>query len=331
MKIVVTGATGFLGFRTIEYLIDQPSVNKIIATGRKFSYHNKVENDKVTYHLGDLNDAGFVDKLCSEVDIDAIVNCASLSSPWGRRADFVKANVDTQSNLIRSAEKYSIKKFIYISSPSIYFELKDKYDIKESDPLPNKMINHYAETKVIAEGLLGDSKLSYIILRPRALSGRGDTVIMPRLLRSHSEGRLRMIGDGNNLVDLTSVYNVAHAIWCSINANDDAVNQAYNITNGKPVKLWDFINSTLVALDLQPVTNKISPRVLMLVAKFMEFKSKIGGYKIEPILTQYSVGVLSQNTTLDISKARRLLSYHPIQSLEESITEFVDWWKLNLY
>src|SRR5690606_15396447 len=143
--------------------------------------------------------------------------------------------------LLKAAQKYHIKRFIYISTPSIYFENKDKTQIKESDPLPLKFINHYATTKYEAEELLRETKIPHIILRPRALIGRGDSVIMPRLIRAQAAGRLRIIGDGKNIVDMTALANVAQAIELSLFANEKALGKAYNISNGEPINLWEAV------------------------------------------------------------------------------------------
>ena len=242
MKILLTGATGFLGYRTLEKLVNLEYVEQIKATGRTLKDTHKVDHPKVEYILGDLTDVEFVETLMP--GIDYVIHAAALSSPWGKREAFVKANVTTQKNLLEAAKSNNISRYIYISTPSLYFELKDKYNIKESDPLPSKYINAYAETKRMAEIELENADIPYVIFRPRALTGRGDTVIMPRLIRVYDEGRLKIVGNGKNIADLTSVANVVDAIILAL-TTEKGINQTYNITNGAPVKLWDSIASIL--------------------------------------------------------------------------------------
>ena len=326
MKILLTGATGFLGYRTLEKLIEQVEIEKIIATGRTLKKSHQIDHPKVEYRLGNLVNREFVDGIVKEVD--HIIHAAALSSPWGKNEEFVNANVLSQQNLIASAKHHSIKKYIFISTPSMYFELKDKFNIKESDPLPAKFINEYARTKRDAEIILEKSGIPYVILRPRALTGRGDTVIMPRLIRAYDVGRLKIIGDGENTADLTSVANVADAIVLSLNANQHAINNTYNITNGAPVKLWDSIADVLRQLDKEPPTKKVSFVVVKFVAQLMELKSRATNMK-EPALTKYGVGTLAKSLTMDISKAQELLGYEPKVSTEEAIVEFVKWYMAN--
>ena len=326
MRILLTGATGFLGYRTLEKLIEMDQIESIIATGRTLRDSHKIDHSKVTYKLGDLSAPRFVDELLK--DTSHIVHAAALSSPWGKYKEFERANLITQKNLIESAAKNRIERFVFISTPSMYFEIKDKFGVKESDPLPKKFINAYAETKRRAELELEKSGIPYIVLRPRALTGRGDTVIMPRLIRAYDEGRLKMIGTGENIADLTSVANVADAIWLSLTADQKALNQVYNITNGEPVKLWDSIADVLRKLDKEPPTKKIPFSVVKFIAGMMEFKSKMTNMK-EPALTKYGVGTLAKSLTMDISKAKELLNYIPRVSTEEAINEFVKWYTEN--
>ena len=324
MQLLLTGATGFLGFRTLEKLIDLPKVSRIVATGRNLQAYRTIKHPKVEYRLGNLENEDFVNSLANRVDI--IINTASLSSPWGKRSDFEIANLKTQSHLLESAKKYKISKFIYISSPGIYYNGEHRLGIKESDPLPKKFVNEYARTKFEAEKMLECNPIPYVILRPRALVGRGDSIIMPRLIRAFDEGRLRIIGDGKNIVDLTAVENVVDAVILSLNANGDALNNAYNITNGEPIKLWEKIRNVLAALDRHLADKKVSFAVANGFAGMLEFMARLTNQN-EPTLTRYGVGTLSKSFTLDISKARRLLGYEPKVSTDAAIDEFVNWYK----
>ena len=176
--------------------------------------------------------------------------------------------------------------------------------------------------------MLQNSGLSFIILRPRALIGRGDTVIMPRLIRSYKEGRLKIIGKGNNQVDLTSVYNMVNCIYLSIIAKEESWNEDYNISNGKPVNLWTAINSVLELLGFESLKSKMSFGFLMIVAQLMEWNARYISKSGEPVLTKYSVGTLAKSFSFSIEKAQNKLNYKALQSTDEAILEFVKWYKI---
>ncbi|GGD62901.1 3-beta hydroxysteroid dehydrogenase [Emticicia aquatilis] len=323
MKILLTGATGGLGFRTLERLIENPKVEKIIATGRVIRPTHFVENSKVNYQLGNLEDADFVSQLVEQADY--IVHAAALSSPWGKYAEFEKANVFTMKNLINAAKKHHIKRFVYVSTPSLYFNGQDRFDVKESDPLPTAFVNAYSKTKYEAEVALEKSGIPYVTLRPRALIGRGDTIIMPRLIRAFEEGKLKIIGDGKNIVDLTSLANVADSIELSLFVGDTGLYQIYNITNGEPVKLWETIEKVLSMLGHEMNKKKVPYSVVKFISQIMELKAKLTNYK-EPALTTYGAGILAKSFTMDISKAKTFLGYSPKVSTDEAIDEFVSWY-----
>jgi nucleoside-diphosphate-sugar epimerase len=323
MKILVTGATGFLGSRTIEKFAAYPEVEKIIAAGRTIKSVHEVKHPKIEYHLGDLTDEKYVESIVQGVD--KVVNCAALSSPFGEYETFKKANVDTQALLIKMCQRFDIQRYIYISTPGIYNAYRNRYNIKEGDPLPKTLINDYAVTKLAAEKLLDNANLSHVIIRPRALIGRGDTVIMPRLIRALEAGRLRIIGDGETVMDMTAVSNVADAIWLGLTTDEVNCGEAYNITNGEPVKLWDEMRYVLDGLNLEFPQKRLSYKAAMRIAGAMEFFAKFT--KKEPTLMRYSVSTLANSLTLDISKAKEKLGYEPKMTTKEAVDEFLAWYR----
>jgi nucleoside-diphosphate-sugar epimerase len=322
-NILITGATGFLGSRIVEKM---STINgfEILATGRTLKTQNVTKKSNLKYVLGNLEDTKFVDSLVK--GIDTIIHTAALSAQMGNPKDFHRTNIEVTKYLLKAAKAKRVKKFIFISSPSVYFRFKHQLKLKESDTLP-KPVNSYAYSKREAEKLVQSSGIPYIILRPRALIGRGDKVIMPRILRAHSEGRLMRIGDETNRVDITPVSNVVDAIILALDAEKKAFNQIYNISNGKPELLWPVLDKLLWQLQVSPPTKKISLRLVLVVAKLMEWHAKwLNGYK-EPALTVYGVGTLTMSFGMDINKAKKLLGYRPKQSVQESLDEFVEWYK----
>src|SRR5690606_17003853 len=114
--------------------------------------------------------------------MDVVVHSAALSTPWGSLRDFERINVQGTRNVLNAALKQKIKRVVHISTPSIYVERRSREDIRETDPLPPKSINHYARTKREAETWVdaaNASGLQTITLRPQGIFGPGDTSIFP--------------------------------------------------------------------------------------------------------------------------------------------------------
>jgi 2-alkyl-3-oxoalkanoate reductase len=327
-NIVVTGAAGFLGGRTAKFLAKYYAENTIIATSRRDFRKQELEQAGCKFMAGDLEDANFCQKLTQNTTM--VIHCAALSSPWGSYETFYQSNVVATENLVDAALKNNVPKFILISTPSIYFNYSDRWKVSEAEPLPEKMVNHYAATKLIAEKIVLDLNgkgIASIALRPRAIIGAEDAVIFPRVLEAYKQGKLKIVGNGENIVDLTCVRNVIEAIICCINAPESAYGQAYNITNDDSIKLWSALNLLLTSLNLRPPTQKVPKKLALLAATFSEWKNRTFSPNKEPALTKYGIGILADNFTLDVSKAKQNLNYKPVQSTLEGINEFVEWYK----
>jgi nucleoside-diphosphate-sugar epimerase len=324
MKVVVTGATGFLGFRTVEKLIEKGY--DIVATGRDKTKAEKLRSLGVSVETGSLEDKSFVENLLKGIDM--VIHSAALSSPWGKYQDFYKANIVATENIISASKKNNIKRIVHISTPSIYFDYKDRFDVKE-DFLPDKFVNHYAATKYQAEKLMDKAfseGIETISIRPRAIVGAGDTTIMPRLLKAQEAGKLKIVGDGKNIVDVTSVSNVIEAILLCMNAPKEALGKKYNINKGEPIPLWELIEKTFSKMNLVLSNKRVPFGVAYNLAKVLETMAKFTTDYREPVLTCYGVGILAKSMTMNIDKAKSLLGYKPIQTNMEAVDEFIGWW-----
>lgn len=326
-NVIITGATGFLGGRLTDCLAEKGQAETLIVTGRNPAKADHFRALGTRFLPGDLRNEAFVQTLCTRAT--AIVHCAALSSAWGPYREFYQQNVLTTRHLIRAAVANRVGRFVYISSPSIYAALTDRLLVREDDPLHRRFLNHYARTKFEAEELvrteLGRAQIPFVILRPRALIGAGDTVIMPRLIEANVAGRLRVIGTGQNLADLTCVSNVAHAIELALTANGPALNRTYNITNGEPVLLWEQIRLVFNDLGMMFSRKHLSYPVALLLGSILEKLPNRPGH--EPALTRYTVSVLAHSMTLDITNARHYLGYEPTQTTADGLREFVNWYK----
>jgi len=325
--IVITGSAGFVGGRMAKQFASLADYN-VIATSRRTDRKKELEHAGCTFIDGDLLDIDFCKKVCKGTDI--IVHCAALSSVWGDYETFHNANVVATKNLLDAAMEHGVRKFIFISTPSIYFNFTDKFNISEKDMLPKKFVNHYAATKYIAEQyVLSKNSVAFktIALRPRAIIGAEDTVIFPRIIRAYTDGRLKIIGDGQTLGDLTAVSNLIESVHCCIRATDTVMGEAYNISDGSPVLLWPTINHILTILGYTPITKKISATLVLLIASILERIAKVSHAKKEPSITKYGIGVLAKSLTMNIDKAQSLLNYKPVQTTDEALNEFIVWYK----
>lgn len=276
----------------------------------------------VDVHLGDLHDRESVAAACAGAR--AVVHCAALSAPWGRRSEFFATNVEGTRHVVDGCIKHGVQRLIHISSPSVTFRGVDERDVREDAPYPERFASTYSLTKKLAEDVVRQAAargLRAVILRPKAIFGPGDTSLVPRLVAAARHRRLRQIGDGENLVDLTHVDNVVHAILLVLTA-PAAVGRTYTITNDEHPRLWDVIERVVSRAGGELPRPHVPLPVALMAASLMEAAATITGR--EPTLTRYSVLILARTQTYDISAARRDLGYEPIVTLEDGIQQTLD-------
>jgi nucleoside-diphosphate-sugar epimerase len=326
--ILITGATGFVGGRMLEKFIQTFDNQQVVGTGRNPEMIAKWQSKGVAIESGDLSDADFTKNLFEKYAFKTVIHVAAKSSPWGTYDSFYQSNVVATRNLLEAASAKNVERLIYISTPSIYFNFKNRFNVKENDPIDYEFVNAYTSTKYEAELLVRDfakkSKLFTVIFRPRAIVGRGDTVIIPRVLKAYEMGKLRIVGDGKNVADFTSVSNLCHAAILAMNADERCNGEIFNITDGDPQNLWEFIGFLLEKMNLNTHLKKIPYPLAYSVAFLQEKFNSIFKPNIEPALTRYGIGILKYSLTMDISKAKQLLGYEPIMNPKQSLLEFIE-------
>jgi nucleoside-diphosphate-sugar epimerase len=313
MKILVTGGTGFLGRHLARALLLRGDCAYLL--GRNFTQSADLLSLGARPVQVDLRDKQATIAACA--GMDAIFHVGALSAPWGRRADFFAINVDGTANVIAGCRQHGVGRLIYVSSPSVVFDGRDHWNLSESAPYPRRFASIYSLTKKLGEDLVNQAvALPAVIVRPKAIFGPGDTSLLPRLIDAARRGRLPQIGDGRNLVDLTYVDNVVHALLLAL-AAPAAVGLTYTITNDEHPPLWDVIRQVLQHQGLSTKLPRIPLDVALLAAAIMEARAAITGR--EPLLTRYSAAILARTQTYTISAAQRDLGYAPQVSVAEGI------------
>ena len=145
MKTLVTGATGFLGGAVARAM----SPSDVVLTGRNPEKAKPLVEQGYDVRLADLSDATVIDDLFSEVS--CVIHCAAKSSLWGPASEFYRANVLATENLLYAAQRHSVRRFVHISTPSLYFNYSDRLGVREDEPLPKQFANAYTASKYQAE------------------------------------------------------------------------------------------------------------------------------------------------------------------------------------
>lgn len=326
MKVLVTGGTGFLGQRLACKL--QVDGFEVTVIGRNERIGNILRSNHINFIKCDLRDKAAVHEACRKQEY--VFHCGALSSIWGKYKDFYDINVEGTQNIIVGCMKNSAKRLIHVSTPSIYFNMEDKFDIAENEDLPMLPVNDYAKTKRMAEAEIdaAHSKgLGVVTIRPRGIFGPGDTSIIPRLVRANNKIGVPFINQGQALIDITYVDNVVDSLLLCMKAADSIHGKKYNITNGEPWRLGDLFRQVFAKLEMEFKPRNLSFKQAYTVAAMLEYLYKILSLPGEPVITKYSAGVLAKSQTLNIAAALTDLGYKPRVSIIQGIEEFAKWWR----
>ena len=167
--------------------------------------------------------------------------------------------------------------------------------------------------------------LKVVALRPHLIFGPGDPHLLPRVIGSVKAGRLKIVGSGENRVDVSYVEDVAAAHLNALDALESGkcAGQAYFISQGEPVALWPWLNQVLKALGHPPLTKHIPSRVAYAAGAVSEFIWKMLSKAGEPPITRFVAVELAKDHFFDLEAACRDLGYQPNCSMDAALAETV--------
>ncbi|HLX63223.1 MAG TPA: NAD-dependent epimerase/dehydratase family protein [Planctomycetota bacterium] len=330
MKALVTGGGGFLGRAIVELLVSRGDRVRVLARNR----YPDVEALGAECVQGDIRSEPDCVGAC--MGMDAVFHAAALPGIWGDRKLFHAINVQGTRHIIDACKRRGVPKLIFTSSPSVVFDMKDECGINEDTPYPQRFYNIYSQTKAHAESIVlensGRDGLQACALRPHLIWGPRDNHLLPRLIERALKKKLRIVGRGENKVDLTYVENAAaaHLLASDAMTPKRVAGQAYFISDGQPVELWPWINEFLKRVSVEPA-KKRAPVALAYAAGFcFENLFWLIRRRKEPPMTRFLSKALSCSHYYDISKARRDFGYRPIVSNDEGLRRTAEYFKKNV-
>lgn len=331
MHALVTGGGGFLGRYICEQLVARG--DRVRSFGR--GAYPELAAIGVEVVRGDICDRRATVDVCA--DVDCVFHTAAIAGIGGSSTDYTNTNILGTRNVLTGCRVHRVPRLVYTSSPSAAFAGKDQCGIDESTPFDLDWLSrhhcHYSRSKALAEAAVwlrnGRAGLQTCRLRPHLIWGPRDAHLIPRLIARARSGRLRRVGDGNNLVDMTYVENAAEAHLQAADAlaaqDSPVAGKAYFLSQGEPVICWQWIDDVLALADLPPVRKTISRQAAWRLGAVLETVYLLLRLSGEPPMTRFLAAQLATSHWFNISAARRDFGYQPRVSTAEGMKRLGTW------
>lgn len=318
MHILVTGGGGFVGGYIIRRL--QARGYTVRSFGR--SPQARLEAQGVEVRCGDLARADDVRAACRGVD--AVFHVAAKAGIWGSWDSYYQANVVGTRNVVEACRAEGVGRLIYTSTPSVVFNGQAIRGGGQELPYGRNWLCHYAHTKAIAEQeaiAANSATLKVVALRPHLIFGPGDPHLLPRVIDRVKSGRLKIVGEGRNRVDVSFVEDVASAHLNAFDALEAGRcdGQSYFISQGQPVQLWPWLNQVLEGLGHPPLTRRIPLALAYAAGGLAEGAWSLFSKKGEPPITRFVAVELAKDHYFDLQAACRDLGYKPEYAMETAL------------
>ena len=326
MKILITGASGFIGSFIVEEALKKGF--DTWAAVRKSSSKEYLKDERINFiELNLSSKAKLIEQLRGH-DFDYVVHAAGVTKCLNKQ-DFHRINTEGTKNLLDAILELqmSLKRFVFVSSLSIFGAIKEQqpYDeIRETDtPRPN---TEYGRSKLAAEKYLESlgSRVPYIILRPTGVYGprEKDYFMMAKSIKQHSDFAV-----GYKRQDITFVY-VSDVVQAIILALDKGNNgRKYFLSDGEVYQSTTF--SDLIHEELgRPWWIRITAPiwVLRIITFFGEYIGRMTG-KVTALNNDKFNILRQRNWRCDIQPAINELGYKPTVKLAEGVSRSIKWYK----
>jgi len=318
LKVLVTGASGFLGQRIVTQLLHHG--HEVVAFVRHSSNTSDLNRPGVTIAVGDVTHVESISQAAENVD--AVVHAAADTA--GTDEGGKKITVGGTNNVIGVVKSLNIKKFVYISSCSVYATATAKFGqlINEEsalEPYPEER-GAYSQYKLEAENsvtaLMDEDSIPTVCLRPGAIYGPGTSTFSAMLGFSIADKYFLVIGRGKLIPPWTHVDNVAEAVCLSVE-NDAANGQVFNIVDSELVSKRQYIDRLI--RYLHPRSRVVYlPYPLVLIATTVQ-EGLFRLVRRTPFLTRYRLKSSQCRALIDGARIRRLLEWTPSVTFPDAI------------
>jgi nucleoside-diphosphate-sugar epimerase len=325
---LVTGATGLLGSHIVEQLRRRDLPVRVLV--RPSADRTWLETQGVEFAAGDITDPASLQQACAGVD--AVFHSAAKVGDWGPWDEFQRVTIDGTRNVIAAATAAGVRRLVHISSISVYGYYTDDATIDETWPTAYGLYRwaYYSKSKVAAEELAWQAhragRVEVAIIRPAWIYGERDRTTIARLYRMLKAGQAKILGRGDNRLNVVYAGNVAEAALLAATA-PAARGEAFNISNDGEIPQQAYFDLLARSCNAPPVKRHVPYRVAYNAGLLLECLGHLFRWQKPPFVTRYAVWLMGRRSFFATQKARQVLGWQPSVTYEEGVPRTVKWYE----
>jgi nucleoside-diphosphate-sugar epimerase len=323
MKVLITGGTGFIGFRLALKCLEKGDVVHVLGQENNTAESENrrlIEGQGVKVTLGSVTDKEALFELLQETDL--VYHLAATQHeanvPDQR---FWDVNVSGTKNILEAAVNAKVKRFMYGSTIGVYGP-GDNGVITENSPLMPSDI--YGKTKLEAERLVLSyrDRLPAVIIRISETYGPGDRRLL-KLFKAVKKKLFFVIGDGQNVHHLIYIDDLIDGLFLALSA-PQAIGKTFVLAGHEPIT-----TNQMVAVIAEKLGTRISnlhlpfPPLLMAATITEKILSPLG---IQPPLHRRRMDFFKKSFTFSGEHAEKVLGFVPKTAFEEGVGETAKWY-----
>jgi nucleoside-diphosphate-sugar epimerase len=321
VKVLVTGATGFLGGKTIDLILKEG--HDVVALVRSTSNREGLAKD-IEIREADLFDVSSLEAAVK--DVDAVIHFAAYFDFYPRDEELMfKVNVEGTRNLMNACVGTKVQRFIYCSSTETMGEIRFPPGTEDTELRPDFS---YGESKILAEKAIReiskDTDLPYIIIRPTGVMGEGDLYVMYEVAKQLYEGKVFALPtDLDTKFMYTHVDDVAAGFVAALTPIG-ALNNTIILCPDEAITWEELLNVMTERLGVKPPRLRV-PKVgakfgMMVLSPFKNRKKNSFFWHGKSVDMMFATRVYSNE------KAKRLLGWAPKITMVEGFQRAIDWY-----
>lgn len=311
---VVTGATGFVGGALTRRLLDEGhSVRQVVRA----ACDTLPQHAQASTHVASLGDPNALADVSRGADV--LYHCAAENSARALPEAYAWINVAGTENVLNAARHAGLRRVIHLSCADATLVNHDRLNWKEAQPMAEQPLNELCRSKLLAEELAvqaSDRQLEVCVLRPAWVWGPGERRTQPALCREAQHGRVRLCGNGDNLVPTVYIDNLVHALRLADQA-EAAPGKVFHVLDAEVHTASEFIGALCRSLGLREPARGVY--ALSYARAFLNERLGLPGLVREDVVRR------GRGALLDGMAAARELGYEAVVNFADGMQAVATW------